>query len=156
MSNDKITDQAETTVKVMWDLNLQELEIELGRRLELTRREFDSETSLTAAYPSSPAIDDSELMGSIDELRGIAGKFLNNLNREFYSLVCDRNDPDNKKILAALDKGAESAAYVLVALLAANFGMLPGIAIIVAVLIAKRFAGAAHKTACELWKQEIH
>lgn len=150
-----IETQIQSSVYALVDLEEDELEIELGRRLELNKKELASEEVLTSAYPGDPTLDQAELMGPLDFLRDVAVKFVDKFNYLLYRLICDPSDPDHEQVKASIVAGTEKLAYILAGLLAANFGMLPGIAAVVATLIAKRLFKAGHEALCERWTEEF-
>src|SRR5258708_7782906 len=136
-------------------LSESELELELGRRLNQTAEELESNKELTTAHPTGPTVDEAALQGLPDTMRKIGERFWQNFNRQMYSLVCDERDPDNAKLRDAAGQGMETLGYVLSGVFVASFGWLPGIATVVALLIAKRICHTGYKTACELWKEQL-
>jgi hypothetical protein len=72
-----------------------------------------------------------------------------------HSLVCNKDDPDNAKVVQAAGDSAEKLALVLSGALVSTFGWLPAIATAVAVIIAKRAFKAGHAALCELWKSSL-
>jgi len=53
-----------------------------------------------------------------------------------YSLICDKDDADHAHIQSAATQGAEALGYVLSGVLVVSFGWLPGVAAVIAVIIA--------------------
>lgn len=150
-----MSDRTKATFDQLWKLNPDELELELGRRMILTLQEVQSGQALTLAEPAPPSLDTATLAGPILFLRDVAQRFLEKFNRQLYSLACDPSDPDHDQIRRALDGGAERLGLVLSGMLVASFGLLPGIAGAVAVLVAKRFVKAAHAAVCASWQKQL-
>ena len=71
---------------------------------------------------------------------------------QIYSLLCNPQDPDYPKIVAALNQGAAALAQVLVVAMAAAFGWIPGIVAAVAALLAKRLVTSGHQATCDALK----
>jgi hypothetical protein len=72
-----------------------------------------------------------------------------------YSLICDKDDADHAHIQSAATQGAEALGYVLSGVLVVSFGWLPGVAAVIAVIIAKRAGKAGYETFCETWKEQL-
>jgi hypothetical protein len=90
-----------------------------------------------------------------DVIRKTAHRFLNNFNAQMYSLMCDSTDPDNEKIREAAAAGAQSVGFILSGIFVASFGWLPGIASVIAVIVAKRFATAGYDAVCRTWMEQL-
>lgn len=152
---DNLSMEMKSNFEELWDLSSADLEIELGRRIATIRSEYETSPQLSDARPTPPQLDSAKLMGSVDFLQDLARTFLDRFNHQMYALICDPSDPDNPKTLAALEIGVEHFGIFLGGVLVANFGMLPGIAVIVAAILAKRFASAAHMAVCDTWKAQL-
>jgi hypothetical protein len=113
------------------------------------------ETLTTAQPQTSAAIDKETLQALPDSVRRAAHRFLNNFNAQMYSLVCEAQDPDNQKLRKAAATSVKSLGLVLSGVLVATFGWLPGIASVIAVLVAKRFARSAYDAVCQTWKEQL-
>ncbi len=152
-----INQEMEQSVKDLLKLTDSDLELELGRRLKINEAEVDAGVtdSLSAASAMSIDIDSAELAGPIDFLRNAARAFLNRFNQQMFSLICNPEDPDFEKVKGAIAGGAEKVAIVLTGILIAKFAWLPAIIVVIATLIAKRFAAGSHEAVCIAWKQEI-
>lgn len=148
-------EQVKRSIDQLWSLEEDELLRELGQRLEVSRIEVDEGKELSAMIPAGPTEDSATLMGPPLRLRDIAERFFRRFNRELHSLVCNAEDPDNAKIIEILNKGGESLGLVIAGALMASFGWLPGIAAVVAVLIAKKLLKASHATVCDEWEKTI-
>jgi len=142
-------------VKALLDLSESELEGELGRRLAQTEVELDRDEKLTAASATGPTVDKAALQGLPDFARKTAARFLRRFNQQMYSLICDDKDPDNAQIRSAAAQGAEALGYAISGALVATFGWLPGIATVIAVIIAKRAAKSGYQAFCETWKEQL-
>ena len=142
-------------VDALFELSESELELELGRRLAQTRNEVLQELPLTATAATGPSVDQAQLQGLPDFARKTAERFLNLFNRQMYALVCDEKDPDNKTVRSAAAQGAEALGYALSGIFIATFGWLPGIATVIAVIIAKRFASSSYQAVCQTWKEQL-
>jgi hypothetical protein len=142
-------------VDALFELSESELELELGRRLAQTRNEVLQEIPLTAAAATGPSVDQAQLMGLPDFARKTAERFLSLFNRQMYALVCDEKDLDNKTVRSAAAQGAEALGYALSGIFIATFGWLPGIATVIAVIIAKRFASSSYQAVCQTWKEQL-
>ncbi|HZZ81807.1 MAG TPA: hypothetical protein VFE62_25125 [Gemmataceae bacterium] len=132
---------------------------ELGRRLETLPDESTKKMSLSVADAAMP-LPTAVLAGPIAErLKAIALRFLKRFNNDLYRLMCDPNDPDNKKIREAASQGEQAITVLLGSLLLSYFAWLPGIIAIVAGLIIKRFvkslADAAYNGVCASWGKEL-
>ena len=147
--------ELETGVKALFDLSESELEKELGRRLAQTAGELDEDQDLTATHAGGITVDREKLQALPDFARKLAERFLSRFEREMYSLICDKDDPDNDKIRSAAVQGAEVLAYVISGALVATFGWLPGIATVIAVIIAKRLAKSGYGAFCETWEERL-
>lgn len=148
-------DSMKKSIELLSKLENEELEVELGRRLAETRKQLQQGFSLTASDFYGPALDQAALQGPMDFLRDVARGFLTRFNEQMYALVCESRDPDNKKIMDALAAGTETLGYVLSGVFVATFGWLPGVASVIAVLVAKRFASASHQAVCDAWKKQL-
>jgi len=145
----------EAGVKALLDLSTDELQLELGKRLVDTRRELDSDKDLMAVRATGQTIDRQALQSVGDFARGAAERFLKKFNKQMYSLVCDAGDPDHAAIRSAATQGAEALGYVISGALVVSFGWLPGIATVIAVIIAKRVANSSYEAFCEEWKERL-
>jgi hypothetical protein len=151
-----VQQQLEESVKQLSTLSESELELELGKRLSKTAREVDSAPALTMSQPQAAITTDAETLQAFPAvLRQVAQRFLTNFNAQMYSLVCESADEDNKKLRAAAKTSVESLGLFLSGFFVATFGWLPGIASILAVLVAKRFANSAYDAVCKVWKDQI-
>jgi hypothetical protein len=148
--------EIQSDVKALLKLNDSELEVELGRRLAETEEELKRNQPLTAAHGMGPTVDRTKLQKMPDFVQKTADRFLCKFDRQIYSLVCDNSDPDHAKIKAAAAQGAEAVGYALGGALIVAFGWLPGIATVVAVIIARRAAKAGHEAFCETWKERLN
>jgi hypothetical protein len=155
MAAKTVEQQLKQSVEELANLNEDQLEIELGRRLQLTAAELKSQPALSTALPLPPQLDQAELAGPIDFLQGLGKRFLGKLNRQMYELVCNPDDPDNGKVKVALDKGTEGLGYVLAGVLATTFGLLPAIAGVVGTILARRVLKAGHQALCETWQKQF-
>jgi len=154
MGEQSVAFKMQEAVKGLSELSDSALELELGRRLVQTKADLESSSSLRFAEPLA-RVEPEAVMFSSGDLLFVAHKFLDNVNGQMYSLVCDAKDEDNKKLREAYSTGVESLALVLSGFLVATFGWLPGIASVLAVLIAKRFLKATYDTACQIWERQV-
>jgi hypothetical protein len=132
---------------------------ELGQCLQTLPIEARKKTILSAADPAMP-VQPQQLAGPVlDAAKDLALKFLGRFNKDLYRLMCDKTDPDNKKIIAAMEAGEVAASAYVGALLLTTFAWLPGIIAIVAGMIVRRFikaaAGAAYDQVCTNWGKEL-
>jgi hypothetical protein len=156
MAENTIPAQMQKSVEQLFSMSEADLELELGRRLTQTREEILKSATLTTAEASGAATVDKEtLQGLPDVVRKTAHRFLDNFNRQLYSLVCDSSDPDHAKLRQAAASSAQSLALVLSGVLVASFGWLPGLASVIAVLVAKRFGKAGYDAVCQTWKEQL-
>jgi hypothetical protein len=142
-------------VNALFELSESELELELGRRLAQTEQEVHQQAALTAAQPTGPSIDRAQLQALPDFARKTAERFLTLFNQQMYSLICDEKDPDNKVVRTAAAQGAQALGYALSGVFIATFGWLPGIATVIAVIIAKRIGSSSHQALCQSWKEQF-
>ena|SRR5713101_8618572 len=147
--------ELESGVRALFGLTESELELELGRRLAQTEKELEGNAPLSTARAIGPIVDREALQSVPDFARKIAQRFLDRFNKQMYSLICDASDPDNEKVRVAAGQGAEALGYAISGALVATFGWLPGIATVIAVIIAKRLAGAGYQAFCETWKERL-
>jgi hypothetical protein len=147
--------ELESSVKELLKLSESELEGELGRRLTQTADELDRNEELTVARATGPMLDRAALQSLPDFARKTAERFLKKFNRQMYSLICDKSDPDHATVRVAAAKGTEALGYAISGALVVSFGWLPGIATVIAVIIAKRAAKATYDSFCETWKEQL-
>jgi hypothetical protein len=147
-----IEEQLNRSIEELMKLEPSEIEVELGRRLEETKKEIEQGHFLSAASPMIVPPDATQLAAAPIWLKDLGQAFVRNLSHQMYSLVCDEKDPENVKLRIALASGTQQAALVISGVLVATFGLLPGIATAVAVIVGKRIAVAGHKTVCDAWK----
>src|SRR5688500_7349488 len=102
-----------SSIQALLKLSENELEGELGRRLSLTAEELEHDQMLTVANATGPTIDQETLKALPDFTRKVAERFLKRFNHQMFSLICDRNDPDNEKARSAAAQGVEVFAYVI-------------------------------------------
>ena len=140
---------------MLLSLSEDELESELGRRLTQTASEFDRNEALTVARATGPTIDREALQSLPTFARQTAQRFLSKFNRQMYSLVCDAADPDHEHIRSAAAQGVEALGYAISGAFVVAFGWLPGIATVIAVIVAKRAANAGYQAFCETWKEQL-
>lgn len=88
-------------------------------------------------------------------LRRLGQNFVDRMNRQFYSLICDPADPDNGTVKSLIAGGTGHLAYGLAILIAGTFGFGWGIAAVVGTLLAKRLAKGGHEAVCKTWKESI-
>lgn len=150
-----VQEQLKESIDALMKLDPSEIEIELGRRLEETKKDLAGSAAISAAAPAIPTMDSTQLAAAPVWLRELGQKFLHKFNRQMYSLVCDERDEDNAKIRAVMGSGAEQIALVMSGVLVASFGLLPGIATAVAVIVAKRLVKSTHEALCEQWKKSV-
>lgn len=155
MSTQTVSAQLEQYINELANLDDSELMIELGRRLVETSQEMASTPLLTTAQPTGASLDTAPLAGPLDVLEKIAHKFLNRFNKQLYSLICDPNDPDNPLIRSAIESGTQNLGLVLGGVLVASFGLLPGIATVIAAIILKRIVKAGYSTVCDVWQEQL-
>jgi hypothetical protein len=155
LADDTVQAQMEDSVRQLLGLSEPELEVELGRRLTQTQGELSRHAALSTAQPGGIRPDAEKLMAFPDVARKVAHRFLQNFNRQMYSLCCDSADPDHEKIRQAASAGAEKLGYVLGGIFVGTFGWLPGIATVLGVIVAKRFGGAAYDAVCSTWKEQL-
>ncbi len=147
--------ELEAGVKSLLDLSTDELESELGKRLVETRRELESDKDLMAVRATGQTVDRQALQSLPDFARATAQRFLKKFNKQMYSLICDASDPDHATIRTAAGQSAEALGYVLSGALVVSFGWLPGIATVIAVIIAKRAAKSGYDAFCEEWHDRL-
>lgn len=138
-----------------WKLEHDALEIELGHSLQQVQRDLSRSAPLTHSNPIPKRPDRAVLQGPVDDARKLARLFLGKFKKNLYSAICDPNDPDNQEITAHLKAGADKLGIFIAGMLVMSYGMLPGIAALVAAIFAKRFTNAAHESVCEIWAQEL-
>jgi hypothetical protein len=156
MAEKTIQAQMQESVEHLFSMSEAELELELGRRLTQTREEIPKSATLTAAEPSgATTVDRETLQGLPDFVRITAHRFLKNFNQQLYSLVCDSSDPDHAKLRQAAASSAQTLALILSGVLVGTFGWLPGVASVIAVLVAKRFGKAGYDAVCQTWKEQL-
>ena len=148
-----VQDQLKESIGALMKLEPSEIETELGRRLEATKKDVEQGQTLLTAAPMIIPPDSTELAAAPVWFRKLGQNFLEKLNTQMYSLVCDQKDADNVKVRQALGGGAEQIALVISGVLVATFGLLPGIATAVAVIVGKRIAAAGHDALCKTWKE---
>jgi hypothetical protein len=147
--------EIQTDVKALLELSESELETELGRRLSRTAEELERNEALTAAHGMGPTVDRAALQAVPGFVRKVAERFIDKFSKQMYSLICDDKDPDHKQIQTAASQGAEALGYAISGALVVSFGWLPGIATVIAVIIAKRAAKAGYQAMCETWKEQL-
>jgi hypothetical protein len=147
----------EQSVKALLKLQESEMETLLGQELALTRRELENNKPLSAALipPTGLPEDTAKLAAAPEWLRKLGQRFLEKFSAQMYSLVCDKSDADNAKVVKAIGEGTEKLALLLVGVLMANFAWLPAIASVVAVIIARRVVEAGHGALCQTWKETL-
>jgi hypothetical protein len=156
MAEKTVREQLDESVKELFEKSEAELELELGRRLTQTEREIQAQGMLTTAQATGKLTADKETLQALpDFVRKVAHRFLENFNGQMYALVCDRNDPENAKILEAVAAGAQSLGLVLSGVFVATFGWLPGVAAVIAVIVAKRFGKSGYDAVCKTWKEQL-
>jgi hypothetical protein len=148
------TTDLQTSISALVALTDADLELELGRRLELATKAFDL-GDLAPTTRLDRTIDDEQLMGAPDFLRGVARKFQDRFNQQMYSLICEASDLEHAKIREAVTAGAEHLGYVLAGLFFATFGWMPAVATVVGAIVAKRVMKAGHGALCEQWKASV-
>jgi hypothetical protein len=147
--------ELETSVQALLGLSEGELEAELGRRLTQTAEELEHNEALSAAHAAGPTVDREALQSLPEFTRKAAALFLENFNQQMYSLICVSKDPEHDKIRSAAAQGAAAMGYAISGALVTTFGWLPGIAAVIAVIIAKRAAKAGYQAACDAWKEQL-
>jgi len=147
--------ELESGVKALFGLSESELEGELGRRLTQTAEELARDEALSAASVTGPTVDKEALQSLPDFARKAGERFLTRFNVQMYSLICDDKDPEHEKVRSAVAQGGEALGYALSGAFVAAFGWLPGIATVIAVLIAKRAAKSGYEAFCETWKEQV-
>jgi hypothetical protein len=147
--------ELESSVKELMSLSESELEGELGLRLTQTAEELNRNKELTVVRATGPTVDRAALQSLPDFARKAAERFLKKFNRQMYSLICDKTDPDHETVRAESAKGAEALGYAISGALVVSFGWLPGIATVIAVIIAKRAAKSGYDAFCETWKEQL-
>jgi hypothetical protein len=149
--------EVEVRAKEFSELSNEQLLIELGKQLEEIEQQFSKSTELSAARPPAVKPDASELAAipGADRLKRIGQRFFNRFGREFYSLMCNPDDPDYPKVKEAIETGGERLGLVLAGILAASFGWLPAIITIIVALLIKRLANCAHQEFCDAWKEDL-
>jgi hypothetical protein len=150
-----IQEQLKGSVKALIGLQPSELTTELGRRLEMTREEVEKGHELLVASSIVIPQDSSQLAGAPVWLKQLGENFLKKLNHQFYSLFCNKDDPDYSKIDIVLGDGIEKIALVLAGILVSSVGLLPGIATAVAVIIATRVIKSGREALCSTWKDTV-
>lgn len=138
----------------LWKLDEDELEVELGKRLELTRAEQARHAALSTVWPLASVPDSTELQGPLEVFAQVGRKFLTRLEKDMYSLICDKNDPDHA-VIVKLGLDPKTIGLLLAGYLTAQLAILPGVAVALASLFAKRFVGTAFATACDEWKSRV-
>lgn len=129
-----------------------DLEATLGAILQQNEQGLHAPISAGGVAPSIHFIAATDSHASHDELRALAAKFWARFDRSLYSLLCDRNDPDNQKIKELAELSVQGLAAALALQLAVDFAWIPTIAAIVAAILAKRIARAGYETLCDTWK----
>jgi hypothetical protein len=147
-----VQEQLKESVRILAQLEESEIETELGRRLAATRDELDQADSLSAASVTTVEPDRSELAAAPVWLKELAEEFLRRLNDQMYRLVCDERDPDNARVRQFAGAGVEQLGFVLAGVLVASFGLLPGVAAALGVILAKRITIAGHQALCTTWR----
>ena len=142
-------------VQPLLGLSEDELEIELGRRLIQTEEEVSNCQPLTAARAIGFVIDRQALRARAASDQRLAKRFLQKFNSQMYSLICDETHPDNASLRESIRHGVEDMSYAISGMLVATFGWLPGIATVIAVIIAKQAAQAGLGLFCEAWKKRL-
>jgi hypothetical protein len=155
-STASVQKQLEQSVKALLKLEPSQLETLLGQQVAMISEELGKSPSLSAVSPATAMIEDTtRLAGPPEFLRQLGQRFVKKFGAQMYSLLCDKNDPDNAKVVEATKAGAEKLALMLAGYLVVGIGLLPGIATAIAVLVAKRVVDAAHDSLCEQLKASL-
>lgn len=148
--------QLKRSVNALWDLQESELYMVVGNQLALTQREIATRDSLSAMKPATGLPQDTARLAAAPAwLKELGERFERKFNAQMYSLVCDKNDPDNAKVIQAGMDNAEKLALILAGTMVATFGWMPAIASALAVIVAKRLARSGHEALCEVWEKSV-
>ncbi len=85
----------------------------------------------------------------------IGQRWWNKLEPKLYDLLCNKQNPDHAKFLAALGEGAKMLAVALVPALVAQVALLPAVAVVIATIAAKKVFDSGLEAACEMWKESL-
>lgn len=142
-------------VNALLGLTEEELQTELGLRLALTSLEIKDNEPLTAARAIGFNVDQQVLQSRPSYAENLGRRFLDKFNAQMYSLICDEANSDNAKFRESLTEGTAALSYAISGALVTTFGWLPGIATVIAVIIAKQAAQAGFMLFCEAWKERL-
>ena len=126
-----VQEQLENSIGTLLALSDSTLELELGRRLSQTKKELVAQPTLSVDS-TAPKLDDADLQVQATLSRTLAKKFLNDVGLHAYSLI--HRSPDIQRAAA---EGIGPLATVLCTELVVKFGLMPGIASVLGVMIAK-------------------
>lgn len=85
----------------------------------------------------------------------IGQRWWGKLEPRLYDLLCNEQNPDHGKFMAALGEGARMLAIALVPALVAQVALLPAVAVVIATIAAKRILDSGLEAACEMWKESL-
>jgi hypothetical protein len=140
----KLTASAHAAMAPLLGRTEEELFQELGLRLQAVADDPERGGVFNLAVAPSPfesAIDYGE----------IGHKFFANLSSAAYNVLCGSAD-GHQQIQSVADKGIDTVAATIAAILVAHLGLAAAVAAALGAVIVKLFYSAGTKTLCEAWK----
>jgi hypothetical protein len=97
-------------------------------------------------------------MGPLDVVRDFGRHYFDRVSREAYGILCGADDADEetrKRFRDAFGISPDTLAATIAAALVATAGLAPAIAVVVAVIVLRRFGGTAYAAMCDTWKDHL-
>jgi len=138
-------------LKMSERVNEDTLLAEIGRR-----------ATLAAVDPLAPQPYSAESVGGneigFETFKELGKRILARLSRELHKLLCgdsEEDEADREDLKQAFGLGEAAVTGAIVTLLTGSFGVLPGIAVIVAALLANRVLKPTAEETCTLWGETL-
>lgn len=144
-----------------WQVEFQEM-LNQDEEVLLLRLGVEMSRNAAALVAKSGLEAPDELLGGSAKERGSEGflkrmsrRFVDNLSTQFYELICNPDDEENKKVRTWLNTGTDVAIGALAVYLGSFLciGLIP--ARLLAGILFKRVTKSGMDALCETWKERL-
>lgn len=145
--------QAESVVDKLMVSDEQQLFEQLGiRALAISR-----DPAKGSSFDPRVTYDQSK-MGLMEDVIDFGKRLFSRWNEQAYKLICGsdpKDEKDREELLKAFNVSDGAIAAALSTLLVTHLGLAPAIAVVIAVLVIKRFVRPTYKEFCDTWKKKL-
>jgi hypothetical protein len=137
---------------------LQAEEDQLYSELAIRAQASSRDPLVASQFTSSATAEDVRTMGFLSDLKDFGKRLFERLQLEAYKLFCGGDETDKQSrdaLTQSLGLGDTAIVATVTSILVGSLGLSPAIAVVVSVIVVKRFLQGTIETTCAVWKEKL-